>query len=153
MRLFRQLFPFVLIIAVAFSCTTGTETEDDPAPDYSNLITGTYAYTTYKDGTSTGSGTAIVAKLDNSTIRIGLEDGISFYANKLQKIDDDLVMEVPAQDVDYYQMEARFSGTRSVSRGNSTFEGVYFGGSGELKLGLQISVGNQNDDISLVLSR
>jgi hypothetical protein len=152
MRTFRLLFPFVCILALALSCTPSSE-QEDPAPDYSNQITGTYAYTTFKNGSATGSGTAIIAKESNTRITIALEDGISFYATNLQRIDDDMVMEVPSQEVDYYQMDARFSGTRTIDRGGAQYEGVYFGQSGELKIGLQISVGNTNEPILLVLDR
>lgn len=153
MRILRFTIPFFCILAIAFSCSPTNDQEDDLSPDYSNQITGTYTYTTFEGGSATGSGTAIIAKESNTRITIALEDGISFYANNLQRIDNDMVMEVPAQDVDYYQMEARFAGTRTIDRAGSKYHGVYFGQSGELKIGLQITIGNTNDPILLVLDR
>lgn len=152
MRLLYLIIPALVILAIAYSCSSSTE-NTDPAPDFSNLITGTYAYTTTQNGNTTGAGAAIISKEDNTSIRITLEDGVSFYADKLQKIDDDMVMEVPSQDVDYYQLEARFAGTSIISRGDATFHGVYFGRDGDLKMGLQITIGSRTDNVLLVLSR
>ena len=143
---------FVLIAAFAISCTPASE-QEDPIPDFGNLITGTYSYTTYKNGSATGSGTAIISKNGTNNIRIGLQDGVSFYADKLQRIDNDLVMEVPGQIVDYYNMDARFSGVSNISRQGVMHQGVYFGNQGELNIGLQITVGNKNDQVKLVLKR
>lgn len=152
MRSLRYLFPAILLLSLVFSCSTNDERED-VAPDYSNLITGTYSYTTHKGDNLTGSGTAIIAKESNSKIRIGLQDGVSFYANNLAKVDDDLIMNVPKQAVDYYQMDAQFSGTTTISRAGSLHHGVFFGRTGEMKIGLQISIGNQDDQVLLVLKR
>jgi uncharacterized protein with FMN-binding domain len=152
MRYANLFFTFCFVLFVAVSCSAPDENEE-ASPDFSSMITGTYSYTTYKGGTATGSGTAIITKTSNSRIRIGLQDGVSFYADELQRIDNDMVMEVPSQEVDYYGMKARFSGNRSISRGGSMYEGVYTGSKGELKLNLQISVGSQSDQITLVLDR
>ena len=152
MRSLHLLIPALLILAVAFSCTPASE-QEDPIPDFGNLITGSYTYTTYKGTSNTGSGKAIITKDGSNTIRIGLADGVSFYANKLQKIDDDLVMDVPGQNVDYYGMKARFSGINNISRENAQYHGVYFGSKGELRVGLQITVDNKNDQVLLVLKR
>ena len=152
MRSLKLLSLLALLTFLAYSCTPSDE-EGDPSPDYSTLITGTYAYTTYKNGTNTGSGTAIIAKETNSKIRIGLADGVSFYANKLQKIDNDMVMEVPAQDVDYYNMNARFTGQRTIDRAGSMYHGVFFGSKGEMKVSLQIGVNGKTDQVLLVLKR
>lgn len=149
----RLLFPFLCILAIAISCTPSSKSEEDTAPDYSNQITGTYAFTTYKGSTSTGSGKAIITKETNTRIRIGLEDGISFIATNLQRIDDDMVMEIPSQAVNHYGMNATYIGTRTISRASSQYQGVYFGKGGELKIGLQITIGNNNDQILLVLDR
>lgn len=152
MRYFNLFFSFLFVLVIAASCT-GPEDRDEVSPDFSSMITGTYSYTTYKGGQATGNGTAIIAKRGNSSITIGLQDGISFYAHKLQQIDNDMVMEVPGQEVDYYGMKARFSGMRNISRGGSKFEGVYTGRTGELRISLQLTVGSQNDEITLVLDR
>ncbi|EMR03459.1 hypothetical protein [Cesiribacter andamanensis] len=152
MRPVNILSLFILLLIVAISCTPNGE--EDPMPeDYGNLITGTYQYTTLKAGTETGNGTAIVARDGNNTIRIALQDGVSFTANKLQRVDDDLIMEVPSQQVDYYGMEARFSGQRTISRQGQQYQGVYFGSSGELRISLQITLNNTNDQVLLVLDR
>ncbi|WP_224997277.1 hypothetical protein [Cesiribacter sp. SM1] len=152
MRYVNLFFTFCLVLFVAVSCTN-PEDNDETSPDFSSMITGTYSYTTYKGGAATGSGTAIISKTSNSRIRIGLQDGISFYADKLQRVDNDMIMEVPGQDVDYYGMKARFSGNRSISRGGSMYEGVYSGSNGELRIALQVAVGNQTDQITVVLDR
>lgn len=152
MRSLKLLSLLGLLVFIAYSCTPSDE-EGDPSPDLSRLITGTYAYTTYKNGTNTGSGTAIIAKETNSKIRIGLADGVSFYANKLQQIDNDLIMEVPAQNVDYYNMDARFTGLRTVDRAGTMHQGVFFGNKGEMKVSLQIGVNGKNDQVLLVLKR
>lgn len=152
MRLLRLIFPALVILAITYSCTSSTE-DTEPAPDFSSLITGTYAFTTSQQGNTTGSGTAIITKENNTSIRITLEDGISFKANKLQKIDNDLVMEVPDQAVDHYQMDARYAGIRSISREGTNFQGVYFGSTGELDVALRITINNSSDDVLLVLRR
>lgn len=152
MRFLRNFSLFTLLLALAISCTSSTE--EDPQPeDIGNLITGTYQFTTYRGAVETGSGTAIVAKEGNNTIRIGLQDGVSFYASNLQRVDDDLIMEVPSQSVDYYGMQAQFVGQRQINRQGQTYQGVYFGSNGELRMGLQISVGTQQDQVLLVLDR
>lgn len=152
MRFLNFFFLFAFLLVVAIGCTTGSE--EDPMPDdYSNLITGTYQYTTSKGGTETGSGTAIVMKEGNNTIRIVLDDRIRFQANRLQRVDDDLIMEVPNQQVDYYGMDAQFRGQTSISRQGQQYQGVYFGGQGELRMSLQIQVNNTTDQVLLVLDR
>ncbi|AHM63476.1 hypothetical protein D770_26165 [Flammeovirgaceae bacterium 311] len=152
MRYINLFFTCCFVLVLAVSCSSPDE-KDEISPDFSSMITGTYSYTTYKGSTATGSGTAIIAKKGNSSIRIGLQDGVTFNAEKLQRIDNDMVMEVPSQEVDYYGMKARFSGTRSISRGGSMYQGVYSGSNGELRLSLQISVDGKNDQLTLVLDR
>lgn len=149
----RQFALLLLFATFIFSCTPTNDQEDDAAPDYSNQITGTYAFTTYEGSASTGSGTAIITKESNTRIRIGLEDGVSFTATNLQRVDDDMVMDVPNQEVNYYGMDATFIGARTISRESSMYQGVYFGKTGELRIGLQISVGTQTDPVLLVLER
>jgi hypothetical protein len=152
MRFLNFLLLFCLLLVAAISCTPSSE--EDPMPeDYSDLITGTYQYTTYKDGAATGSGTAIIMKEGNNTIRIGLQDGIRFQAHKLQRADNDLLMEVPSQAVDYYGLDARFSGRRAIVRQGQQYQGVYFGSQGELHISLDITVNSSTDQVLLVLDR
>jgi hypothetical protein len=152
MRVLNFLLLFCLLLVVAISCTPSSE--EDPMPaDYSDLITGTYQYTTSKGGAPTGNGTAIVMKEGNNTIRIALEDGIRFQANKLQRVDNDLLMEVPSQQVDYYGLDARFSGQKGIVRQGQQYHGVYFGSQGELHISLDITVNSSTDQVLLVLDR
>ena len=143
---------FLLLLVLVAACTTPDE-RDEVAPDFSNLITGTYSYKTYKNGSTTGSGTAIIAKAGSNKIQIGLEDGVSFYADKLQRIDNDMVMEVPSQKVNYYGLDANFAGARTISRQGSQYQGVFLGSKGELTLSLILTVGSKSDPITLVLDR
>lgn len=152
MRILKPLPLLCLVLLFAYSCSPAGE-ENDPSPDYSKLITGTYAYTTFESGSATGSGNAIIARESNSQIRIGLADGVSFYANKLQQIDQDLVMQVPSQKVDFYNMEAQFNGLSKITRGASVYQGVYFGSKGEMKVSLQLNIDGKSDEILLVLKR
>lgn len=153
MRRLHLLYLFLLFVVVATSCTSSIEEDDTAAPEYANLITGTYAYTTTENDTNTGSGTAIVSRVATNKIRIGLEDGVSFYAHDLQKIDNDLVMAVPAQEVDFYGMDARFEGDREIARAGSRYDGVYFGSRGDLEVSITVQAGSQTDQVLLVLSR
>lgn len=152
MRFTKLLSLLLLLAVIGYSCTSVDE-EEDLAPDMSSLIMGTYSYTTYEGGQNTGSGTAIIARDGNSSIQIGLEDGPSFYARNLQRIDDDMVMDVPTQDVDYYGMDASFSGNSTVNLGSSQYDGVFVGSEGKLTISLQITVNGDVDDVLLVLDR
>lgn len=153
MRALRLLFTMVCVLAIAFSCSPTSDQENDPTPDYSNQITGTYNFTTSENGSVTGSGKAIIAKETNSSIRIGLEDGVSFIATNLQRVDNDMVMEVPNQAIKHYGIDSQYAGTRTISRAGSTHHGVYFGSTGELRMGLQITIGSTKDQVLLVLKR
>ena len=152
MRLVFKIIAYSVLIFCLSQCKSSAERQltDD---NLGRLIMGTYAYTTYQEDKQTGTGTAIITLEGRKKIRIGLDDQVNFYANRLQLINGDLLMHIPRQKVDYYQINARFAGIRNIRRGNRKFDGLYDGSAAELRIALKIMAAKQRDQVTLVMKR
>jgi hypothetical protein len=154
MKRFAPLALFFGSLLLFNACTTALDEEaEENQPDYAALITGTYQYSTYFNGKESGAGTAIVSKSSGSSILISTDQSISFKAEGLQKIDEDMRMEIPVQEVDYYGMPGSLQGRNAVNRAGSLYQGVYFGAEGRMELALRLTIEGSTDEMLLILER